>query len=61
MESVRITIAWSRLEGLPSVSQTQNFQVHLMCHLSFALWGFQKHHASDLHNKFARFVFVLLK
>ena len=44
---------------LPSMSQTQNFQVHLMCHLSFALWWFQKLHASDLHNKFARFVFVL--
>ena len=44
---------------LPSVSQTQNFQVHFICHLGFALWWFQKHHASDLHNKFVRLVFVL--
>lgn len=43
----------------PSVSQTQNFQVHLICHLGFARGWFQKHHASDLHTKF--FFFFLRK
>lgn len=45
---------------LPSMSRTQNFQVHFICHLGFALWWFQKHHASDLHNKFVRLVFVFV-
>lgn len=40
----------------PSVSQTQNFQVHLICHLDFARVWFQKHHASDLHTKFFFFL-----